>query len=64
MTSSFSAIASGLGLTGDSKVGFVRVYGDAGGNQNLTNLALGAYYGTVDQWDKRDCLALGRCAAR
>lgn len=51
MTSPFRVIADGLGLSGVSKVGLVRVYGDAGGNRDLTNIALGAYYGTVDQWD-------------
>ncbi len=30
---------------------FVRVYGDAGGNRDRTNIALGGYYGTVEQWD-------------
>lgn len=29
----------------------LRVYGDAGGNRDQTNVAVGAYFGPVDQWD-------------
>jgi hypothetical protein len=31
----------------------LRVYGDAGGNRDKSNIALGAYLGSVQQWDKR-----------
>jgi hypothetical protein len=51
MTSPFREIVSGLGLSESSKVAILRVYGDAGGNRDKSSLALGAYVGTVQEWD-------------
>jgi hypothetical protein len=48
---SFKEICDGLGLSEQSKVAVLRVYGDAGGNRNQTNVAVGAYIGTVIEWD-------------
>jgi hypothetical protein len=44
-------IVCSLGFSGSSKVAILRVYGDAGGNRDKTNVAVGAYLGTADQWD-------------
>ena len=41
-----------LGFLGSSKVALLRFYGDAGGKGDKTNIAVGGYVATMDQWDQ------------
>jgi hypothetical protein len=49
----FKELRQALSLQESSKVTLLRVMGDAGGKKEKTNLSVGAYLGTVKQWDRR-----------